>query len=101
MRLQLYPHSSKRFTFTKSGTFVSEASDLNNRHLERIYDDACDVGLMIVSSKTGWAVTYYMDKEHRRDDEDNEITHWTYLPTSKSLREVPACKGTSVTVFND
>jgi len=100
MKSQLYPHSSKKFSYdSETKEFVAEASDLDNRHLERIYYDACDVGLTIISDKTGFAVTYYMANEYT--DAEGDVTHWTYFPTTESIRTVPACIGTSVTVFND
>lgn len=103
MKLNVHPLSSRLFTYNeKTKTFVGESSELSGQYLSRLYDDACDVGLCIVSHTTGKQVTYYMDKEYTKGTVwDEEITHWTYLPTSESLRQVPDCKGTSVTVFND
>ena len=52
-----------------------------------------------INSKTGKLVRYYMSRETR--SAENEIEAWDYHPTTESIREVPECQGTSVTVFND
>lgn len=81
---------------------VAEASDLNNRHLQPIYNDACDVGFAVKSVHTGQVVTYVMVKPfYRGDGEDTELAGWEYVPTSESERQVPDCKGTKATIFND
>ena len=102
MKLNVIPFSSNRFTF-EDGCFISEASDLGNNHLQKLYDDSCDVGLVIRSEKTQKSVTYYLDhiEYHRLDKLTMDATSWEYRPTTESIREVPECKGTSVTVFND
>lgn len=100
MRLNTAPIPSDRFTFDKAtGLFTADASDLQDQHLNRLYDDAIDVGLVMESTKTGKLVRYYMSREVR--GAENEIESWDYYPTSESIREVPECQGTSVTVFND
>lgn len=100
MRLNIAPISSDRFTFdAATGLFTAEASDIQDQHLNPLYDDAADVGLVMVSSKTGKLVRYYMSRETR--DNDGDIEAWDYHPTSESIREVPECQGTSVTIFND
>lgn len=100
MKLNIAPISSDRFSFdAKTRLFTAEASDLQNQHLNPLYDDAADVGLVMVSSKTGKTVRYYMIHETR--GAENEIESWDYYPTTESIREVPECQGTSVTVFND
>lgn len=100
MRLNTAPISSDRFSYdTKTKLFVTEASDIQGQHLNPLYDDVADVGLVMVSSKTGKLVRYYLAHEVR--DGDGDIEAWDYHPTSESVREVPECQGTSVTVFND
>lgn len=88
------------FTWTDSGLKgCCEASDMGNRHLQRLYDDACDVGFAIKSDKTGLVVKFHMDKVHQSDE--GEITHWTYKACTECWRlgiEVPMI---DITVFND
>lgn len=93
-------HSSDQFTYIpNTKTFVAESSDLENRHLERIYDDACDVGLSIKSVKTGVVITYYMESVHF--NAERELTYWTYKPISEDVRKHPEVADTHVAIFND
>ena len=103
MRLTLVEHSSRQFSYSnKDKTLVSEASDLDNRHLERIYDDACDVGFAVKSEKTGNVVVFVMDSPmYHGQGEDREISGWTYTPCSDSIRKHPECIGMKATIFND
>jgi len=103
MRLTLVEHSEKQFTYTAANKeLVSEASDLNNRHLERIYDDACDVGFAVKSETTGNVVVFVMSSPiFHGEGEDREISGWTYEPADFSIRKYPECRGMKATIFND
>ena len=99
MRLNLVEHSSNQFTYQKDKKrFIAFASDLDNRHLEQIYDDACDVGFKVKSEKTGKVITFVMKAPFRHDE---ELAGWIYVPTSDSFRNVPECQGMEATIFND
>jgi len=88
------------FTYTKTNkTLVCEASDMGNRHLQRLYDDACDVGFIVKSDTTGSLVTYYMSNVLK--DAEEEILGWEYRPTVESIHSVPSCVNIKVVVFND
>lgn len=65
----------------------------------QIYDDACDVGLKLVSDKTGKEVVFYLDTEDR--DGENEIQGWRLKPTTESIRKVPECKDLTMLIIND
>lgn len=100
MKLSLITFQSSRFTFhAEDGTLTAEASDLRDQHLQRIYDDACDVGLAVQSGKSGTVITYYLHKEHTNGD--NEITHWEYLPLPEDVRKHSECANTKVLIYND
>jgi dipeptidyl aminopeptidase/acylaminoacyl peptidase len=103
MRLTLVEHSSRQFSYSdKDKTVVSEASDLDNRHLERIYDDACDVGFAVKSEKTGAVVVFVMTSPiYHGEGEDREISGWNYEPADFSIRQYPSCLGMKATIFND
>lgn len=102
MRFPMVEHSSKQFGYDSTEkTFTAEASDLDNRHLEQIYDDSCDVGLKIKSEKTGVVITYYMERPHYTFGTERELSHWTYLPCSEDVRKHPECADTKVIIFND
>lgn len=57
----------------------------------RIWDDAYDVGFYVESPATGRKVLFTLTKEHRNND--NDITHWTYVSHNHPLTMV-------ITVYN-
>jgi hypothetical protein len=88
MILKPNPVSSSRFSWnSEHGEFVAEASDLyrasggitgHTNLFERVYDDACDVGLTIVSAVTGREVVFAVYREVR--DPEGEIVCWELEP---------------------
>ena len=85
------------FNFHKDiDTFTQEVSTLGDdtlRQMRRqLYDDACDEGFVLVSSKTGKEVRMYL--HHIATSEDG-VTNWDFMP----------CEGQGyifkLTVFND
>ena len=103
MNLNLTVFPSSRFTYcADTKTLVAEASDLNDLHLQRLYDDACDVGLAIKSDRTGAVVIYVMSKTlYHGNEDEREISGWEYVPSYASTRAFPDCIGTRLTIFND
>jgi hypothetical protein len=95
--------STDQLTYSKeSKRFSCEASNLNGNCgslFHRIYPDACDAGLTIISARTGIPVDYYVD-EYKLDS-DGEIWGWDLKPTPESIRKVPSASGTSLLIFND
>ena len=87
---------SNRFTWMPSeGHFTTFASDAQFR-LERIYQDACDVGFVMVSERTGKELTFYLDKEER-DPSGEDIIAWHFKSDSRD----PLLKKLTATVWND
>lgn len=103
MRLPLVEHSSNQFTYTANNkTLVSEASDLDNRHLERLYDVGNELGFAVKSEKTGNVVVFVMAAPfYHGEGEDRELAGWHYIPTCESFRKVPECQGMEAKIFND
>src|SRR3989304_8490620 len=103
MRFPLIEFPSSMFSWSRQGGLSAscEASTMENRHLQQIYDDACDVGFAIKSDKTGAVITVAMTRPVHRNDEDNELLYWEYSPTSESIRKVPACPGIPGLVLHD
>jgi hypothetical protein len=100
MKLNLVEHSSRQFTLSADRrTLIAEASDLDNLHLQQLYDDACDVGFAVKSEKTGKVVVFSMTSPFYNDE--REIQGWHYVPTCESFRNVPGCQGMEATIFND
>lgn len=110
MKLHITPFDSDRFVFVaekgaeKLGVFSADASDLQDRHIQQLYDDACDVGLAIRSTKTGTVITYFLSETNRKQydpAEQPEIVSWEYLPLPEDVRKHPECAKTKVFIFND
>lgn len=88
------PHNLQRFSRNQDGALVAEASDLGGRFgLERIYDDACDVGIAIQSHHTNRIEWFYLDK---REERDGEVLAWEFKPVSAGLHGAQ-----KVVIFND
>ena len=100
--LPLVTFPSSMFSWMRTATgmkLVGEASDMGNRHLQPLYDDACDVGFAVKSTHTGQVVTYCQCGVSC--DDEGELAGWLYVPTPESCRRVPACAGTTAIIFDD
>lgn len=80
-------------------TFISDVSDLGPQVFERIYDDACDVGVQLVSAKTGKVIPFLMNDEVR--DFDNDILRWNFVVEPTYARRNPSIADLKVVIFND
>lgn len=80
-------------------TFSAEASDLQLNQFDRLYDDACDVGLAIGNPDTGRVATFYLAETDT--DGEGDIRFWRLLPTAEALRLAPGLRGARVIIFND
>lgn len=95
MTLNPSPVPSSRFGFDPtSNRLTAEASDLGDL-LGRVWDDACDVGLTVVSDRTGARVTFVLGAETR--DGEGELLYTDFEPAN------PRGPGGSCTVrlYND
>lgn len=91
--------SSKDFTWnSKTQTFSTELSEFGHRNarcntLAQIYDDACDIGFVMVSEKTGKEEVFAFVEAKK--DEEGDLQFLKYVPANPKLR------GISVLFFND
>ena len=100
MKFNVIEFPSDHFTYSKhSNCLTSEASDMGNRHLQPLYDDACDVGFAVKSSTSGEVVTFHMVKV--MTDGEGEVTGWEYELTAESARKHSECGRMTAVVFND
>ena len=94
---------SERFSYSPNEKqFLAESSDFcraNKGLFHRLYQDACDEGITLISSRTGAEVDFYVDEYHKNNE--GELISWLLRPTPESLRKVPFAKGTSVLILND
>jgi len=98
MILRPLPVKSSQFTWIREERrFVAEISDLGGQ-FGRVYDDACDEGLTLVSSQDSGRqdVVFAIDREEC--DAEGDVLYWDLVPASLALRSrVPF----TVRVFND
>lgn len=74
------PVSTRQFFYSaEHRQFVGEISSTNG--LGRVYDDACDEGLTLVSARTGVEVTFVVD--HTERSADGELMWWLLKPVGK------------------
>lgn len=84
------------------GQLVCEASDLGLRpghQWERLYDDACDVGIVLRSHKTGVETRWYLQDTER--DAEGDVTCWKFRPCSESARKSPDIAAYTLVILND
>jgi hypothetical protein len=101
MQLPVTEYSSEGISHSeKNALLVTEASDIGFRGLERLYDDACDVGIALRNPRSG-NVTRWVLKEEVRDPRENEILGWMLVPTPESIRKQPELKDYQLNIAND
>lgn len=83
----------------KDRTFTQKASSLSLPLFRQIYQDACDLGITLVSARTGHPATFYVTGNDL--DAHGELVGWTLLPTTQTPRESPELVGVKVIIFND
>ena len=65
------------FTFNSdSECFTTEASDTRGAHLDQLWDDATDVGFVMVSAKTGKRLPFVFS--YSETDREGEVTAWVF-----------------------
>ena len=86
--------------------FIAEVSDLIGRLHQpyiqaifgRLYNDACDIGIVMISDKTGQEATFYLKDEVYND---GELVEYILKPTNETLRKFPRLEGYEVVILND
>lgn len=85
----------RRFTWDRAkGELVAEASDLEGFALNRLYNDACDVGIAIRSHHTGRVLRFVLVRVVT--DHEGDVLYWSFAPLHGSFSNVRR-----VTVLND
>lgn len=99
--LQLNPYSSEGISHSASKkVLLCEASDIQLRCFEPLYDDACDVGLALQNPNTGNITVWHL-AETLRDPYENEITGWKLHPTTETVSKQPELQGYELRILND
>lgn len=79
-RLRIEPLPLSTFTFCRSTrSLVAEASDFGGAFkISRLYDDACDEGIIVKSDVSNRSETFYFVDVDRTPD--GEIAGWRFKP---------------------
>lgn len=93
--LQPTPVSTRQFSFDQTTqTFTAEVSDLGRDfRFGRVYDDACDAGLTLVSARSGSQIVFCVEHEER--DSEGDLLYWVLRPVSRQYRHL------TVRLYND
>lgn len=93
-------HQSKMFSFDKRRKLiVVELSTLGPNPFGRVWMDAADEGMTIVSERTGQLATFAVEKVQR--DSENEIEVYILYPTPATVRMMPELRNWRLHVLND
>lgn len=99
--MQLTPtilHSDMLTHCAETKSFTCEASDLHYPP-SQVWDDACDEGYTIISSRTGnQSVWAHYNNEY---DPEGDLTGSNFTPTPETMRKFPQLRDYRLTVFND
>ena len=101
MQLNPFPVSTDRFTGNAMHRMlVTEHSDLGRVSLQNLlYDDACDVGIVLYNPNSGVYTRWYLHEEKR--DNEGDLTVTVFKPCPETLHAQPQLKGWEVHVLND
>lgn len=82
--------------------FASDFGPIGSLRLSKFIphgtDRTTNIGLFVVSHKTGKTARFYLDKEHVVD---GELKSWYLRPTAESIRQTPELDGVLLIVYND
>lgn len=90
-------HSEKLFLhIVDTNTYTSNASDLPRPMLGHIFEDAADLGMLLVTHN-GDNIKFYIDEEEF--DAEGEVVAWHLLPDPASARKMPQYKTAKIIIF--
>lgn len=88
-------HSTRLFTWVpETNELVCDISDLPRPVMGQVYDDACDLGMTLVSARTGKEIVVAVDAEVY--DSEGDLQAWILRPV-RCGAVVPF----QVRIFND
>jgi hypothetical protein len=91
---------SSKFDYNRDTMqLIADVSDLGVDPFERVYGDACDVGIRIVSVRTGRSVMFVVHQEVR--DAEGDILYWILKAVRDPRQQEPVLQLLTVKVFND
>lgn len=103
MKLPIITFSWSQFTLSSSGkTLVSEASDMENRHLQPV-NNVGGYGFNVQFERKGGiveVVTFILNDVKLFSDDDG-IASWEFVVTPESIKQYPHYTDMKAIVFND
>ena len=97
-------HDARHFTGWPESP-SSEISTLQTdglRFMAPLYDDACDVGFILVNPETrGETAWFWVEDIVHGAGDDAEIAGWKFRATPETARRYPALANTVLSVWND
>lgn len=101
MELRLNAVDVKHFTVSNQYKLMyTEASDVRDYNLlQRLYDDACDVGFALWNAATNTVTRWSFERDVRDVEGDLQVTY--YVPTTETIRKHPQLAGWKVHIVND
>ncbi len=103
MKFPIITFSWANFTMSEDGrTLISEASDMENRHLQPLNDNGGRGFNVQFESKGGIVeiVTFIMNDVKLFTDDDG-IASWEFVVTTESGHQYPHYANMKATIFND
>jgi len=76
-----------------------DMSEIGDSSFIQIYPDACDVGIMLTSHKTGITTRWFHESTHRGNE--NEINFWELCPVPEDVRKFPNLADWVIRIWND
>lgn len=93
-------HVTSAFHISGNKRIVVEHSDIGNCNIAaQLYDDACDVGIVLYNPFTGRTTRWYLQQEVK--DQEGELQVTVFKPTSETLHKHPANEGWELHILND
>jgi hypothetical protein len=94
---------SNRFDYVSAWkTFIAEISELSHGGVDplgQLYNDSCDQGFVMISSKTGSEVEFYLHETQR--DGEGEIGAWEFRATANAIHHNFNLQNVKVIILND
>lgn len=93
MILKPSPVSTEAFTYSAEDNLLTAEISTLGVPFGRVFDDACDEGVTLVSHRTGRKVVYSVVGEERAD---GDLLYWDLRPVAATTPGLP-----NVRIFND
>jgi hypothetical protein len=96
-------YQSNQFAYdARTKVFTAESSELDQGGsqpvFEQVFDDACDIGLTMVSDRTGVEIRFYVSQWMMQE---GDIVCWVLRPRKQDQIRHPSVAHCTIKIFND